>query len=365
MVMSPPRLDPSVGAAGALGAQGAPSEAALAAQLQDALANMSAPQVAQALTALRGLDESKRNKVLEQLDPAALQVLMEAIALMVQGGQPFGGAEGAQGGQGAPVGGGSPLAGMGGAPASRASARGPGAMMGGMPGGMPGFSMPPALNGMTRAGAQPRHAPVTTRTPGLNAGDPAPAMRGAGKTPTQLREKHSGPAAAAQPRMTPAQTSDAAAFRRNFEQNRARYDAVAQKTNMPAELVAALHWRESSGNFNTYLHQGDPLGKPAVHVPRNIPVFHRWEDSAVHALGQKAGYQQALGLTRDSTDKGSMAAYAELYNGLGYHYRGRPSPYVYSGTDKYSSGKYVRDGVYDPNTVDRQLGVLALMQSLR
>jgi lysozyme family protein len=153
--------------------------------------------------------------------------------------------------------------------------------------------------------------------------------------------------------------------RRNFEQNRARYDAVAQKTNMPAELVAALHWRESSGNFNTYLHQGDPLGKPAVHVPRNIPVFHRWEDSAVHALGQKAGYQQALGLTRDSTDKGSMAAYAELYNGLGYHYRGRPSPYVYSGTDKYSSGKYVRDGVYDPNTVDRQLGVLALMQSLR
>ena len=36
--------------------------------------------------------------------------------------------------------------------------------------------------------------------------------------------------------------------------------------NVPAPLIAALHMRESSGKFNTYLHQGDPLGKPAVKV---------------------------------------------------------------------------------------------------
>jgi lysozyme family protein len=28
------------------------------------------------------------------------------------------------------------------------------------------------------------------------------------------------------------------------------------------------------------------------------------------------------------------------------------SPYVWAGTDQYQSGKYVRDGVYDPNVVD-------------
>ncbi len=56
----------------------------------------------------------------------------------------------------------------------------------------------------------------------------------------------------------------------------------------------------------------------------------------------------------------------EKYNGLGYAARGIPSPYVWSGTDQYRSGKYVRDGVFDPSVVDRQLGcaglLLAMMQ---
>ena len=51
----------------------------------------------------------------------------------------------------------------------------------------------------------------------------------------------------------------------------------------------------------------------------------------------------------------------EEYNGLGYASRGVPSPYVWSGTDRYRSGKYVRDGVYDPNTVDSQLGCAGLL----
>lgn len=33
-----------------------------------------------------------------------------------------------------------------------------------------------------------------------------------------------------------------------------------KRTGVPARPIAALHWRESSGNFNTYLHQGAPLG---------------------------------------------------------------------------------------------------------
>ena len=56
--------------------------------------------------------------------------------------------------------------------------------------------------------------------------------------------------------------------------------------------------------------------------------------------------------------------YAEFYNGLGYHQRGVPSSYVWSGTDQYKSGKYVADGKYSASTKDTQLGVMAMMEKI-
>jgi len=54
----------------------------------------------------------------------------------------------------------------------------------------------------------------------------------------------------------------------------------------------------------------------------------------------------------------------EEYNGLGYAARRQPSPYIWSGTDQYRSGKYIRDGVYDPNAVDNQLGCAGLLLAM-
>ncbi len=153
-------------------------------------------------------------------------------------------------------------------------------------------------------------------------------------------------------------------FKKIFEANRGRYEAVAAQTGVPAELIAALHFRESSGNFGTYLHQGDPLGKPPVHWPTNIPTFSKWEDAAVHALKQKGSIKKDLGMTAETTDLASMATFAEYYNGLGYHNKGRVSPYVYSGTTEYKKGKYVADGVFDPDTVDAQLGIVAMINAV-
>lgn len=162
----------------------------------------------------------------------------------------------------------------------------------------------------------------------------------------------------------PGMKSSLAAFQKSWEQNRARYEAVATKTGVPAPLIAALHWRESDGNFNTYLHQGDPLGKPAKNWPTNIPVFHKWEDAAIHALNMKKTLRDDLGMTAATTDVAALATYAEHYNGLGYYNRGHVSPYVFSGTDQYSKGKYVRDRVFDPNHRDRQLGVVSMLKSI-
>jgi len=54
-------------------------------------------------------------------------------------------------------------------------------------------------------------------------------------------------------------------------------------------------------------------------------------------------------LTSESEDVAAMMAFAERYNGLGYYNNGSISPYMYSGTDVYSSGKYTEDHGYDPD----------------
>ena len=163
--------------------------------------------------------------------------------------------------------------------------------------------------------------------------------------------------------LTEGQQYDVNKFLENWNKNKARYEAVSQATNMPPALIAALHWRESTGDFSTYLHQGDPLGKPAVHVPTNIPVFYEWEDAAIHALNMRynKNLQESMEITADTRNPTPLASFAEAYNGLGYHTRGVASPYVYSGTDQYSSGKYVADGQYSSRAVDGQLGVMTLM----
>jgi lysozyme family protein len=165
-----------------------------------------------------------------------------------------------------------------------------------------------------------------------------------------------------------------------YEENREKYEEVAQATDLPPMLIAALHYRESSMNFNRYMHNGDPLGSATTHVPAGILFGQgQWVESAIHALGGEIkdnrgrssltafrDLKESLGLTADSTDLGAMMAFAERYNGLGYRFRGNNvrSPYVYAGTNLNTRGMYVADHQYDPNKRDMRLGVGAMCMSV-
>ena len=78
------------------------------------------------------------------------------------------------------------------------------------------------------------------------------------------------------------------------------------------------------------------------------------------------------GLTSDSKDIVAMMCFAEVYNGLGYYNNGHISPYLYSGTNLYVSGKYVEErnaegkyiSVYKKDVVDAQIGVYILLNSI-
>jgi len=139
-----------------------------------------------------------------------------------------------------------------------------------------------------------------------------------------------------------------------------RYQAVSAKTGIPWPFIAVTHQRESSQNWSKSLAQGDPWNQPSTHVPAGRGPFKSWEDAAYDALVNCGPYAAR---NKDWSIGGTLAL-LEQYNGLGYVRRGLPSPYIWSGTDQYSSGKYVADGVFDPNEVDKQLGCAGLIMAM-
>ena len=157
--------------------------------------------------------------------------------------------------------------------------------------------------------------------------------------------------------LTSNQQADLDKFKANYEANMDKYQKVEDATGVPAELIAAIHWRESTGNFNTYLHNGQPLGQVTTLVPKGI-YFEDWTEAAIDAI---SSHNPEI---IDENDVTTLYEYAERYNGTGYRKRGVNSPYVWSGTTNYSSGKYVKDGVYDPSAVDKQLGVAVMLQAI-
>jgi len=141
---------------------------------------------------------------------------------------------------------------------------------------------------------------------------------------------------------------------------KAQYRAVEAKTGVPWWFIAVVHERESSQNWAANLAQGDPWDKVSVHVPVRRGPFPSWEAAAVDALANCAPYAAH---NKDWSIGGTLTKLEE-YNGLGYASRGKPSPYLWSGTDQYIRGKYIRDGFYDPDVVDNQLGCAGLLLAM-
>lgn len=142
--------------------------------------------------------------------------------------------------------------------------------------------------------------------------------------------------------------------------NKARYDKVSKLTGVPWWFIGVVHYRESNLNFNTYLGNGQALNKKTTIVPKGRGPFASWEDGAVDALVNCAPYAAR---NRDWSVGGSLAM-LEQYNGLGYAGKGLPSPYIWSGTNQYTKGKYVSDGVFSATAVDKQLGCAGIIKFL-
>lgn len=162
----------------------------------------------------------------------------------------------------------------------------------------------------------------------------------------------------------PDRQAEAAAVAKQIFANKGVYEAITRKTGVPYWWQGPTHYREASLNFNKHLHEGSPLTDRTKNIPKGRPATgsppFTFEESAIDAL--KMPPHSLHQVPRWSPERGCYEW--ERYNGWGYLRRGGISAYVFSGTFAYKSGKFVADGKYDPNVVDKQLGTVVILKEL-
>jgi lysozyme family protein len=145
--------------------------------------------------------------------------------------------------------------------------------------------------------------------------------------------------------------------------NRKVYEAISQETQVPWWFIGLIHGMECSFSLGKHLHNGDSLKARTWQVPAGRPKDgsppFTFDASAIDALqvdgfAGKTDWPLAMVLFR-----------LERYNGFGYRKKfGFASPYLWSYTNHFSSGKYVKDGVFDANATSKQCGAAAMLRDL-
>src|SRR5262245_23581761 len=153
-------------------------------------------------------------------------------------------------------------------------------------------------------------------------------------------------------------SGEVAATAKRLVAAKARYQGVEAKTGVPWWMIAAIHEREASQDWNTQLAQGDPLNQVSTHVPAGMGPFKTWEEGAIAALK----HDDLTEVTDWRLEKALFQQ--EKYNGVGYYNKGIPSPYVWAGTSVQKPGKWIRDHVWDDTYMDKQLGCAAMLKGM-
>lgn len=135
---------------------------------------------------------------------------------------------------------------------------------------------------------------------------------------------------------------------------------------IPWHAVALIHSMEKGsdvGAFHCHLHNGDPLSDRTIHVPAHRPPPSAgdppftWEASAKDALGIE-GF-----LTETDWSTPHLLYLLEKYNGFGTRrHHQMATPYLWSFSSLYASGKYVADGTWSASAVSQQAGAATILK---
>ncbi|MGE0628858.1 MAG: hypothetical protein AB7O43_13620 [Hyphomicrobiaceae bacterium] len=145
--------------------------------------------------------------------------------------------------------------------------------------------------------------------------------------------------------------------------NRATYEQIERETGVPWWFTGLIHGMECSFSMSKHLHNGDPLTARTRQVPAGRPKSGSPPFTFVVSACDALDYEGFAG--EDDWTIARVLYRFEKYNGFGYRQKyGTVSPYLWSFCNHYVAGKYVRDGVYDPDAVSKQCGTAATLRDL-
>lgn len=143
-----------------------------------------------------------------------------------------------------------------------------------------------------------------------------------------------------------------------------KYEKIAAAIGCPWWLIGLIHGMESSFKI-AWLANGDSLNGATVNVPPGLIVPGKtppydFVDAAIVSLKHEGWDKRDWSVF----NLGSILIELEKYNGSGYANRGLNSPYLWSFTNHGQKGRYVKDGVFDPNSWSNQVGCCAMLKEL-
>ncbi len=151
---------------------------------------------------------------------------------------------------------------------------------------------------------------------------------------------------------------------RRLTANKERYQTVSEMQGVPWSFVAVIHTLEADQNFSKHLHNGDPLSGRTIQVPAGRPKKGNppftWEESTADALSFKG-----LSSRIDWSLAGTLYQ-LERYNGWGYrlYHPHVLTPYLWSFSNHYTSGKYISDGTWSDTAKSKQGGSAVLLRRM-
>ena len=151
-----------------------------------------------------------------------------------------------------------------------------------------------------------------------------------------------------------------------INKNKFRYEEVEKLVwdqylvSIPWQVIASIHAMEAGLSFEHNLHNGQAWNIKTTWVPKGRGPFSSWEEAAMDALQLKKETFPDAWTIEKTLD------FLEKYNGLGYrnYHPEVKTPYLWSGTNHYSTGKYIADGRWDPTAESKQLGAVLILKGL-
>ncbi len=164
-----------------------------------------------------------------------------------------------------------------------------------------------------------------------------------------------------------------ASVARTVLDHQSEYEEVERATGVPWQIIAAIHHREWSLDFQTVLHNGERIigtDKKTKLVPAGHGPFATWAEWAIDAIKTHYVRCPVKELSLDNANLLKVAEYLKSFNGEGYNRAAGGNPYLYAGLvwpeweNYYTKWLYTRDHKYSAKTIDKRPGTIPVILHL-